>query len=44
VVNPKIVEAIVAGEQIKGASPGFLLTADLPMDLAEQELLLDVAN
>jgi DNA invertase Pin-like site-specific DNA recombinase len=42
-LSPKIVEAIMAGEQIKGMTRNRLLTADLPMDWAAQELLLGVA-
>jgi DNA invertase Pin-like site-specific DNA recombinase len=42
-LSPKIVEAIMAGEQTNGLSRQRLLTADLPMDWAAQELLLGVA-
>jgi site-specific DNA recombinase len=39
-LSPKIVEKIMAGEQIKSLSRQRLLTGDLPLDWAEQELLL----
>jgi hypothetical protein len=43
-LSPKIVEAIMAGEQIKGVTRNRLLTADLPMDWNQQELLLGVTT
>jgi DNA invertase Pin-like site-specific DNA recombinase len=43
-LSPKIVEVIMAGEQIRGMTRNRLLTVDLPMDWAEQELLVGVAT
>jgi len=43
-LSPKIVEAIVTGKQIKGVTRNRLLAAELPMDWAEQELLLGVTT
>jgi DNA invertase Pin-like site-specific DNA recombinase len=43
-LSPKIVEAVMAGEQIKSLTRNRLLTGDLPIDWAEQELLLGLAT